>query len=306
MDAKNDTILEPVKNNPNQAFTPEYKALYVRPWSRLFAKYIDLYVFGFLLGVIIAIIAILFYPSLALNNHFFNGFIVLFLWFLVEPLILYSLGTTLGRFLFNIKLTDMNGAKLTLSAAYKRSFSVWVFGFGLGVPFITPLTLICGYIKLTKTGSTYWDENQFIVTHQPVGYVKGSIIVLILLSFIGATIYDYKQQAYSKSPEYYAEEIEKANKTLPVMADDETELYGMHLIDDTVTYQYRLIHIDAKHFNADKFYDFQRKEILNAACGKDSTNVAFGFGYHFSFNYYDKNNKPIINIVVTSADCDAQ
>src|SRR5579863_7625047 len=118
MDAKNDTILEPVKNNPNQAFTPEYKALHVRPWSRLFAKYIDLYVFGFLLGVIIAIIAILFYPSLALNNHFFNGFIVLFLWFLVEPLILYSLGTTLGRFLFNIKLTDMNGAKLTLSAAY--------------------------------------------------------------------------------------------------------------------------------------------------------------------------------------------
>lgn len=154
----------------------------IRPWVRLAARYLDIFIFTFLLAILWTI----FSPSHSIKSTFGFGMLAIFLWIFVEAVLLSSIGTTFGKWLLKVKLRDNDGKKLIFSTALKRSFLVWLKGLGMGLPFIYIFTFISEHSDLTKRGATSWDKVYHLkVTHQKIGPLRAiTAITLIALLLI--------------------------------------------------------------------------------------------------------------------------
>lgn len=303
MDIRDDTKNKATSDSIAPKFSDEYKSLHIRPWSRFIARYIDIYVFGILVGIF----SLFFYPQLLSDNQFKDGLIVFFLWCIVEPIFLCAFGTTLGKLIFKIKISNTDGKKLKLINVYKRSFGVWIVGLGFGLPIISLFTLIAAQSKLNRTGTTFWDENEFTVTHGEVGYLRKAIAFLIIISVLSLSIYskshEYYQKAINSSPLQYAAEIEKENKKLPTMIDADTELYKINFSDNTLNYYFKLINTDANNVNKSYIHDYARNNILKEACNKSNPDPSLTNGYNLLYNYEDKNGVLVTKILIKPSDC---
>jgi len=112
----------------------------------------------------------------------------------LETLMLSTIGTTPGKWLFGISVRRADGGTLTFGQSAARAFGVSVQGMGFGVPIISLFTLVSAYQRLQKTGSTLWDAaTDSVVSHVAWGpwrwvfavlAVLASITVLFLLSIL--------------------------------------------------------------------------------------------------------------------------
>lgn len=283
--------------------TEEYRKLHVRPWARFFARFLDLSVFGFVLGIFSAI----FYPNFFSDRDMVNALIILFCWFLVEPVFLSVFGTTLGKFLFNIKVRDLNGDKPKFYNVFIRSFWVWCAGYGFGLPIVYLFTLAFSYSQLKNTGTTSWDKNTFVVTHGDYGLIKATISFLIITTMIGLQVWSVSQKYQTPNQQLslgnYAQEIEKENESLPQMLDSETEFFKMKFSNNRLSYKYRLVNKEAKDINTPMYYTSMRNQILPKACSISDPNPTLAKGYSLSFEYFDKNMSPITTILINPSDC---
>lgn len=153
----------------------------VRPWVRYWARMFDIYIASILAGLVIGI----FYPDV-LNEDGFDlllGMSVIFSWMFIEAVFLSTFGTTPGKWLFKIKLTEANGGGLKFDTALSRSFKVWWRGLGAGFPLISLVTLSVAYGKLTKNSITSWDSDcRVAVAHDRIGTLR---VIIALTFFFG-------------------------------------------------------------------------------------------------------------------------
>ena len=98
-------------------------------------------------------------------------------------------GFTLGKLIFEVKVTRLDGSKLGLVAGLSRDFIIFVKGLGFGVPIVAMITMWFSYKGLTDSGATSWDKGSYIVWHRPSGtaqYILNVIgVILIFLTFGG-------------------------------------------------------------------------------------------------------------------------
>lgn len=152
----------------------------IRPWVRYFARIIDVFLFSLLAGFVLGMFA----PSVLDIPNFLLGMAILFVWVFQESILLANCGTTLGKWLFKIKVRNSKGQKLTFSEALNRSFSVWLKGMGAGVPIISLITLLTSRSKLKRDAITAWDEEGgFVVTHGKIGALRSAVVVVLLLGY---------------------------------------------------------------------------------------------------------------------------
>lgn len=91
----------------------------------------------------------------------FNPWISLFHyvpWFVIEAILLHYLATTPGKWLLGIRVTNLDGTRLELAAATRRSLRVLLSGIAFGWG---PLSLICQAISLynaKRLGTAHWDH----------------------------------------------------------------------------------------------------------------------------------------------------
>jgi uncharacterized RDD family membrane protein YckC len=142
-----------------------------RPWVRFFARSIDGMIgFGSLVALCFVICppqitAQLSYPMLAVGFYFS--------WVLIETFMLWGFGTTPGKSLLGVRITNAAGRSPTLREALKRTFLMFVQGQGLGLPVISFITHIVSYGQLTRDGQTNWDRaNHLNVRHSPCGFAR--------------------------------------------------------------------------------------------------------------------------------------
>jgi hypothetical protein len=149
----------------------------VRPWVRYFARSVDFWICGFLVGVGVGVAGFS-----ADVPQFVYGLTIPFVWIFVEALLLSTCGTTPGKWLFNTWVADSMGSRLSFSNALSRAFSVWFMGLGLGLPIVNFITLIVSYVKLKNAGITSWDrEGQYVVIHERLSGLRIGVAVLVLI-----------------------------------------------------------------------------------------------------------------------------
>jgi uncharacterized RDD family membrane protein YckC len=142
----------------------------------------DIYVAAIVVGITVGVAAphALDQPG---SDQLF-GVAVIFFWVFIESLLLSTMGTTPGKWLFKTRLVAPSGGKPSYSAAISRSFKVWWRGLGIGFPIAGLITLIVAHGNLTKTGITTWDRDDgFTVVHDRIGPVRIIFAVIAFLLF---------------------------------------------------------------------------------------------------------------------------
>jgi len=173
-------IVTPIIENQQTFEVSEPSICQIRPWVRYFARIVDVFLFSILVGFMLGI----FTPSVLDIPSVLLGMVILFVWIFQESILLANCGTTLGKWLFKIKVRNSNGQKLTFSEALNRSFSVWLKGMGAGVPILSLITLLTSHSKLKRDAITAWDEEgSFVVTHGKIGALRSVVIVVLLLGY---------------------------------------------------------------------------------------------------------------------------
>jgi uncharacterized RDD family membrane protein YckC len=156
--------------------TPE-----ITPWRRWLARIIDVTLAGFAAGVILVVVD----PQLIENDlSLFTQVLLTLGWAPLEALLLSSMGTTPGKALFGVVVRTADGRKLDFHAAMRRSFGVWFYGLGGGLPLISTVAMIVAYRRLGANGTTLWDQSAgAVVTHRQLGAIKviGALVFVMIL-----------------------------------------------------------------------------------------------------------------------------
>jgi uncharacterized RDD family membrane protein YckC len=151
-----------------------------RPWTRFFARYIDILLFSIIFGITLGIVT----PGLLEVHGSIIGILLILAFVFAEPLMFSIWGTTPGKWLLMIQVRNLDGTRMTYSKALERAFNVWIKGLGLGIPIVTLFTELNSYNTLKKTGVTSWDKDRFSVTHGNIAGWKIAVVVILILIFI--------------------------------------------------------------------------------------------------------------------------
>lgn len=160
------------------------------PWRRYGARVLDISVNGgigaFLLGMawyaIAPMSAEAFFSSL---NPVADILITTFISIIVGGILTGFSGSSIGKWIFGIRVTKPDGTPIGLINGVFRDLEVWVKGLALGIPLINLITLYMSYSKLKKEGSTTWDQSQgYVVTHRPNNWIQSTLNTLGILLII--------------------------------------------------------------------------------------------------------------------------
>jgi uncharacterized RDD family membrane protein YckC len=188
----------PDTNTISHAGLTVWRTTPVAPWRRYGARALDIIIggtFGFLLfGFAFGLMA----PTAAESffslfegpfGRIFDLICTVIMASLINALLMGTIGTTLGKAIFGIRVLNADNSRLNLVVSSAREFKVWVFGFGCGIPLVSLFTMIAAFKKLKDTDSTSWDLNRFAVTYRPSGSTQSLLnafgIGLIVIGRIG-------------------------------------------------------------------------------------------------------------------------
>jgi hypothetical protein len=114
--------------------------------------------------------------------YFLTGIILVTL---INIIFTGCIGSTIGKWIFGIKILDKDLKPIGIRLAFKREMLVLVRGLGLYIPIITIFTMIAGYRILERDKITSWDkELRLNVLYHDVGFLRFLFIVLIFVSAI--------------------------------------------------------------------------------------------------------------------------
>ena len=155
-----------------------------RPWSRLGARLFDYAIWGLVLALLLselrALGAVPDAMAAWLGHPLLAPMIITGTWVIVEALLIASVQTTPGKWLFGcylqFSISDAyapRDLRSQIERALKRSFRVWWEGVGCGFALLAPILIAVAYEKLAQDQETDWDFAQdCLVTHGPPGVLN--------------------------------------------------------------------------------------------------------------------------------------
>ncbi len=156
----------------------------VSPWLRFFARKYDYFIFSVFFSFFL-----FFFPPYVVRNQVLLSLLIIFIWVFVEAGFLSFFGTTPGKWIFNLKIRNFKGEKLSFSDSLTRSFLVWLKGIALGLPIISIIAMYISGNKLKKEGITDWDYKvgSLILQEKKLSVFKIIVSVLIGILIVLAT-----------------------------------------------------------------------------------------------------------------------
>jgi hypothetical protein len=155
-----------------------------RPWHRLAARLFDYAIWGLVLALLLSELKgasiIPAEAALWLGHPLVAPVLITLTWVGIEGLLIASLGTTPGKWLFGVYLqfsiSDAYARRDTrahLERGLKRSLRVWWEGVACGFPLLAPILIAVAYEKVAQNQETDWDFAQdCLVTHGPPGVLN--------------------------------------------------------------------------------------------------------------------------------------
>ncbi len=124
------------------------------PWLRLSARMLDLSLY-WLSWMTVRMLVLRIGPGGAGLLDMIVPYVAMLL---VEPFLLSTWGYTPGKWLFGLCIRDEEGDKLSVQAAAGRTWTVFVWGLGLGIPFYNLYSLYRRYSACAAGETMRWDE----------------------------------------------------------------------------------------------------------------------------------------------------
>lgn len=165
------------------------------PWRRYFARMLDIVTCGTVAWILVgALLAALDQNSMNglikfmndPDNRILSSMSTVFLAMFPSALLIGFTGSSLGKFLFGIRVSGPNGAVIGVSSALRREFMVWVRGLAFAIPIVFLFTAMNAYSRLKKTNNTSWDEDmQLLVTYRPATTAQMALNILGVIIWLG-------------------------------------------------------------------------------------------------------------------------
>ncbi len=166
------------------------------PWRRYFARQLDTAISG-----LIAEVALL-WGLAAIDPELggrvaqilstaalpFQTIIIVALAVIPNALILGLSGSSLGKWIFGIRVLKRNGKPIGVFRALVREIRVLVMGLGLGIPLISLITLIGSYMGLSEKGATGWDRAMENVVAQRRNHFGQIVLSMLGIGFYVALL----------------------------------------------------------------------------------------------------------------------
>jgi uncharacterized RDD family membrane protein YckC len=151
-----------------------------RPWRRLWARFLDLFILGGIPALIFASIWLYLFPNLG-----YVAFPAIVFAPAFESWLLSTYGTTPSKWLLGISVREADGRKLTPLHAQQRALSAtW-----RSAPMWFPLFGLLAYRDLKKKKATRWDKKgRYVVTYAPISGARWFASLSLFFVFIAATV----------------------------------------------------------------------------------------------------------------------
>ncbi|MES2922325.1 MAG: RDD family protein [Verrucomicrobiota bacterium] len=139
-------------------------------------------------------------------------------WFAIEPLLIHNFGTTPGKWLLNLDVVNLDGSRLDLPAAIRRSLRVMFTGVGFGWPFLALFCQALSIFTAKRLGTTLWDHagghrvnagplNPVRIVAMVALYVGALLLQIIVVSpytfELNSKAYPWIKQRYSENPMWH-------------------------------------------------------------------------------------------------------
>ncbi len=153
------------------------------PWHRYFARTFDITIY-------INIIYIIFNGIFLVNTNT-KGYnlilqiLAILLLLVVEPILISTFKTTLGKWILGIRVVDNNGDKLSLGKSYERTLKAMINGMALWVPFVILYCNYKSYKKYQEADTLEWENESKIYlvdnNKRRIFYYIGSMILTLVI-----------------------------------------------------------------------------------------------------------------------------
>ncbi len=129
------------------------------PWRRSFARGVDLGLYFFVYRIILTFV-IKVNPTIRTSlEGLMDAAIIYIIMIFVEPFLLKRYSTTLGKWIFGFYVQQKDGTPLTYDQGLSRTFRVFFYGMGLGLPFIYFWRSIASMQVCFRGDILRWDED---------------------------------------------------------------------------------------------------------------------------------------------------
>lgn len=105
----------------------------------------------------------------------------------LEPLLLHLFGTTPGKWLMGLRVTDENGKNLTLAAAWRRTWRVLWYGYGFFIPIYSIVRLYASWKAEQDERPLEWEDGSELHA-APWKAWRGAAWAAAVLALLAATV----------------------------------------------------------------------------------------------------------------------
>ena len=152
------------------------------PWRRFFARSLDELIYGFLWSGILLVFQI------SDTSAFISTIAILLLTLVLEPLQLSLFGTTIGKWILGLRVSDYYDGKLSFSYAFDRTKDVLWYGLGFSIPIFHLYRMWQSYVDCTDGKELKWEYGSRLILKDEKKYRIG-IYVAVYVILVGINVY---------------------------------------------------------------------------------------------------------------------
>ena len=157
------------------------------PWQRFFARLLDAQVYRTLWVLLLPLLGFNMLKS-SRGGMLLLELLSLGTMFLLEPLLLTRFGTTLGKWIFGLRVTSPDGRKLTYAEGRERTAYLFWYGLRLNLPFFRLYRLYVSYTDEQQGKELPWEDSSEQTIRDHAGWRFATAAVLAVLLIAGGVL----------------------------------------------------------------------------------------------------------------------
>ena len=129
------------------------------PIRRFLARWMDLTVYSLLWDILLTAVFRVNISQRSGGSEVLAGIIAVLMMLFLEPLLLRVFGTTLGKWVLGLSVTDREEGRLSYPAGLLRTWNVFLYGLGLNIPIVHLYRLWKSYKACDQGETLPWEED---------------------------------------------------------------------------------------------------------------------------------------------------